>query len=194
MDTNISGWKYYQPGYIHEEFVPYMRDIIQDPWGHYISINTWKQNGCPLEVDPRLVRINRSLAFQKMFDTDPCPNGFMSMPGPRGKDGYCMREPLKGEPVFYTNKAFIAKHQYWDGYTNGTPSDMELQNRPSEPTDLRSVNPFTGMYTIYYPGKERDAPIRYARPLVDERIQYDHNWSLPERKGYASLPTTDSYL
>ena len=83
----------------------------------------------------------------RLFENDPCPPGWK-------KDtqnlGYCVAEPLRHEPVFYTEKAFIAKKQYFDG-----PSEQGVvprnggYRRVSEQTDMRSVNPLNGHYTVY---------------------------------------------
>src|SRR5437868_4272621 len=127
METNLSVWDYYQPGFVHPEFVPYLREKVKDGWGNTVSINTWEKQGCvPSMVEPALVRVNKGLTFQKMFDSDPCPNGFT-----KAADSYCVREPLKGEPVFYTDKAFVAKRQFWNGYGDINPGPR----RVSEQTD-----------------------------------------------------------
>jgi len=186
METNTSVWHYYQPGFVHPEFFPYLREKVEDYAGNIVSINPWEKQGClGTLVDPALVRVNKGLTFMRQFDSDPCPNGFT-----KGPDSYCFREPLKGEPVFYTNKAFIAKKQYWDGYG--------IQNhgarRVSEQTDMRSVNPYSGQYTVYFNPSQWSAPRKYSYPVPDTHYQYDRSWNLPSERGYANVPTTDSYL
>lgn len=188
METNNSVWKYYQEGFVDELYVPYLRKIVTDPRGNKVSINTWEKQGCPQLVDPDLVRKDWGLRFQRLFDTDPCPLGWTS-----GPDGYCFREPLKHERIFYGEKAFLPKIQFWDGYANGV-SRPGPSPTVSEPTDMRSVNPLTGQYTIYYPGVDNTANVRYGKPIVNDDIQYDNRWSLPVRRKYAALPTKDSYL
>lgn len=183
MDANGSVWQRYQPGYVDPEFVPYLRSIINDPYGNKVSINTWEKQGCPQLVSEDLVRKNWGLRFQRQFDTDPCPLGWIS-----GPDGYCFREPLKNERVFYTDKAFIAKRQHWDGYTKQLDRDI------SQSTDMRSVNPLTGKYTVYYRSVDSKADTRYAKPIVPDRIQYDNSWYLQPRSRYGELSTRDSYL
>lgn len=186
MESNTSVWHYYQPGFVHEDFVPYLRDKIQDPSGNTVSISRWKRQGCvPGMVEPALVRINKGLTFQRMFDSDPCPNGFV-----KDENSYCVREPLRGEPVFYTDKAFIAKRQYWDGYGVANPGPR----RVSEQTDLRSVNPLNGQYTVYYNPSQWSAPQKYANPVPNTSLQYDRSWNLPRDRGYAQSQTLDSYL
>lgn len=187
METNQPVWKRYNPGYVDEEFVPYLREKIKDGWGNTVSVNPWEKQGCvPSLVEPALVRVNKGLTFQRMFDTPAiCPNGFM-----KAEDSYCLREPLKGEPVFYTNKAFIAKRQFWDGYGVIHPG----VRRVSESTDLRSVNPLTGQYTIYYNPSQWSAPRKYSYPVPDTNRQYDQSWYLPADRGYAHVASTDSYI
>jgi hypothetical protein len=190
MDTNTSVWSYYQPGFIHPEYVPYLKKKVKDGWGNEVEINTWKHQGCDGLVEPALVRVNKGLTFQRMFDTDPCPNGWK-----KAAESYCVREPLKHEPVFYTDKAFIAKRQFFDGYTaNGVRGKIDSLPKASSQTDLRSVNPFTGTYVVYYPGGQFSAQPRYASPRIDDKKQYDTKWSLPSERGYAQASTTDSYL
>jgi len=186
MDTNQSVWSYYQPGYVNELFVPYLRDKVPDAWGNTVSINPWERQGCvPSLVEPALVRVNKGLTFQRMFDSDPCPNGFT-----KADDSYCVREPLRGEPVFYTDKSFIAKRQFWDGYGVANPGARRI----SEQSDMRSVNPLTGQYTVYFQPSQWSARRRYVSPLPDTSQQYDRSWYLPTERGYASLQTKDSYL
>jgi hypothetical protein len=188
METNDSVWKYYQKGFVDELYVPYLRSIVKDPMNNNVSINTWSNQGCSELVSEDLVRKDWGLRFQRMFDTDPCPLGWVS-----GPDGYCFREPLKHERVFYTNKAFIAKRQYWDGY--GQPQPKAPSGSPiSQETDLRSVNPYTGNYTVYYPGIDTKARVTYAKPIKSDLDQYDTSWSLPPQRSYQYLPTSDSYL
>jgi len=186
MESNISVWNYYQPGFVHDDFVPYLKEKVEDANGSIVDINPWKKQGCvPSLVEPALVRADKGLTFQKMFDSDPCPNGFTS-----AGDSYCVREPLKHEPVFYTHKAFIAKHQYWNGYGNANPGARRI----SEQTDMRSVNPLTGQYAVYYNPSQWSAPRKYSYPVPDTKYQYDRSWYLPADRGYAKSSTKDSYL
>jgi len=184
----------YQPGYYPEAYLPYKRDLVRDKWGNTVSINTWAKQASPDIVEPALVRVNKGLTFQKMFDSDPCPNGWK-----KSADSYCVREDLKHEPVFYTDKAFIPKNQYWQGYgdSHSIMGDGPPR-RSSQQTDLRTVHPLTGDYAVYYPSSQWSAPRRYTPvrkdgpgPVTD---QYDKSWGLPAERGYATLHTTDSYL
>jgi hypothetical protein len=187
MDINLGVWDYYQPGFVHPEFAPYLRKKVKDRWGNTVSLNTWEKQGCNALVEPALVRANWGMTFQRMYETDPCPTGFRKAPG-----GYCVQEPLKHEPVFYTDKAFIPKIQYWSGYTDRSLPDQ----RVSQQFDMRSVSPLTGQYEVPFLPQITGDRTRYARPqsVYPENERFDHSWHLPRQRGYQGLPTTDSYL
>lgn len=177
MEYNETIWSTYQPGYVDPMYVPYMRTYIKDPWGNNVSTNTWQQqslqeptrcskpvvdnfrgrecidskgnkffksgySGSPTGiVDPALFRLNWGMSFMNMFADDPCPSGYEKAPG-----GYCVKSSRDAEPVFYTDKAFVAKNQYFDSYAD----TRNKERRTSQQTDLRSVNPLTGQYTVYF--------------------------------------------
>jgi len=163
MNFNQSLWAAYQPGYVHPDFVPYMRYPVQDDQGNVVMLNTWKQQGPSCQsVNPGLVRKNWGMRFALKFPNDPCPSGFV-----KGDDQYCYTRELDYEPVFYTKKAFVAKNQYLDGYTEPN----RAPRRVSQPTDMRSVNPLTGKYEIFY---------QPCPSSVDGK--------------YGLAPTSDSYL
>lgn len=191
METNNSVWSYYQPGFVDPLYVPYQRTITKDAWGNEVSINTWQKQGDPFLTDPGMVRRNWGRRFMRMFDDDPCPPGWV-------KNGsYCVRSDGHFKPVFYTDDAFIAKNQYWAGYTDSNFVSQPHQKRGrrvSEQTDLRSVNPLTGEYEVYFLPSTTKARVRYVSPLVDTHKQYDPNWALPTERSYANLATKDSYL
>ncbi len=191
MKTNTGVWSAYQPGYVHPEYVPYLRKKTFDKWGNEVQINTWEKQGDPTFVEPALVRVNKGLTFQLQFSNDPCPNGFS-----KADNSYCVRQPLKHEQVFYTDKAFLPKRQYWGGYADdeAISNTSDGKRQTSNTFDLRSVNPFTGNYTVYYPGHTSAAPVRYGKPVINTRKQYDQSWDLPAKRGYATLHTNDSYL
>lgn len=195
MLTNEGVWDYYQPGFIHSEFVPYLEYKDTDAWGNKIKINRWEKQGPATTVQPELVRINKGMKFQKLHEEDPCPNGFQK---DKNNIGYCEIAPLKYEPVFYTNKAFIAKRQFWQGPGDYTPAHGELDRNEgfrkiSEQTDMRSVDPLTGRYTVYYQPVMSASKNRYANPVPGPE-KYDKSWALPRQSGYAKMATRDSYL
>lgn len=191
MIANESIWHYYQPGYVHPSYVPYLRKKVIDRWGNEVSINTWEKQGGPAMVEPALVRVNKGLTFQRMFDTDPCPSGFT-----KAENSYCVRKPLVNEQVFFTDKAFIPKKQYWGGYADSEKvmNDTTPGDRSSSNFDMRTVHPFTGDYTIYYYSNKPVSPNRYGRPVMNTNKQYDQSWNLERHSGYAVLHTQDSYL
>lgn len=172
METDLNTWDYYQPGWVHPDFVPYMRKEITDAYGKKITVNSWQQQGSPLNVNPALVRKNWRLNFLRKSGYDPCPPGFHKAAG-----GYCEQDWIEEEhiPVFYTDKAFIAKRQFWakdQSLVRGQP----MPPLSSSQTDLRSVNPITGKYTIYYdPVKREDRkktskqqPTQYIRSATKD--------------------------
>lgn len=184
MEHDQTIWQMYQPGYVDPMYVPYMRTYVKDPWGNKISTNPWQvqslnpdtpipvdqfrgQNGYiggPTGiVDPALFRLNWGMSFMNMFQDDPCPQGYEKAEG-----GYCVKYNRDAEAVFYTDKAFVPKNQYFDSYVNTSLQER----RVSEQTDLRSVNPLTGRYTVYY------------RPNVSDT----------RATRYGKMPIKDSYL
>lgn len=192
MKTDVSIWTRYQPGFVDPTYVPYLKTKTVDYWGNQVEINSWKKDPPKTMVQPELIRINKGLRFQRMFEEDPCPVGWQ-------KDteniGYCTVKPLRHEPVFYTGKAFIAERQFFDGPADsgGVRERNEGHRRISEQTDLRSVNPLTGEYQIYYEPVQSSAKNRYVNP-VPPPVKYDTSWNEPRQSSYAKLSTSDSYL
>lgn len=194
METNISVWSRYQPNFIDPAYAPYLRKKVIDRWGNEVLINTWEKQGCKALVEPALVRVNKGLTFQRMFDNDPCPSGFTKS---KTEPSYCVRVTPKHEQVFFTDKAFIPKKQYWAGYSDaeGTRNSTDPNIwAPSNSFDLRTVHPLTGEYTIYYESNKAAAPVRYGRPVMNTRKQYDPSWYLKRTGSYATVDATDSYL
>lgn len=202
MENNYSIWHQYQPGWVHPDFIPYMRFPMKDDQGNTIPINTWKEEGIfPYGpsygrgeypngmIHPALIRKNWGLIFAKRFPDDPCPPGFVPVdPEPNssgldgygtvgGGSGYCYPFKPEHSGTFYTDKAFIAKRQYWDSYIE---PDMTSQtpNRVSESFDMRSVNPLSGNYTIYYTTSNGGDIKNNSRTKTN----------------YGRNPTSDSYL
>lgn len=192
MDTNSSVWKHYQVGYIDDSFVPYLRESTADAWGNKVEINNWKGPMPESTVQPELVRINKGLSFQRLFSNDPCPPGWKNDPETLG---YCVADELRHEPVFYTDKAFIPMKQYFDGPADkaGVVPRNGGYRRISEQTDMRSVNPITGHYTVYYQPNNSSARTRYVNPTPGPEM-YDSSWNKARQNRYASMATKDSYL
>jgi hypothetical protein len=218
MLTNESVWHHYQnhgdTPYVSPLFIPYLREVVRDKWGNDVEINTWQKLGCGSTesnalFSPELVRIAKDVEFQRMFSDDPCPDGWVPAPetGPQSayrqgetpataaKVGYCVRAPLKHEPVFYSKKAFIPQRQYWNGPAKNVCEQATVGRRISEQTDMRTVSPFTGNYEVYYNPVMASSNTRYAPPIPpNPKGKYDQSWALPRQSRYASMATTDSYL
>ena len=204
MQDDTGVWAHYTPGFIDPLYVPYLREKVKDRWGNEVEINRWKKQGSPAMVQPELVRINQGLAFQRMFESDPCPIGWTKPKNNEGPPGYCYQAPLRHEPVFYTDKAFIAQNQYWqgpaDGFgSDGTSASNGVRNRNqnhrtiSEQTDMRSVDPTTGDYKVYFHPVVANSQVRYVTPTPGPE-KYDGSWNKHRQHQYAQMATTDSYL
>lgn len=196
MEANKSVWHYYQPGFVDPEYVPYTTKKVKDMWGNEVAINTWQKQGYPGLVDPGMTRINWGRRFMRLFENDPCPPGWKKAP-----DSYCVRDDGYFEPIFYTEKAFIPQRQYWDGYSNapevqvGPDNTQKGQRRQiSQQTDLRTVDPFTGEYVIYYPGVQNRNPVTYVSPNVNTSKQYDGTWYHNAQPPYRTNAAADMYL
>jgi len=173
MESNIPVWSYYQPGFVHPEFVPYLRYPVKDDQGNTIYINTWEDQGYANGlVNPYIVRKNWGMAFARKHEDDPCPPGFIP-----GEGGYCFPYQPENEAIFYTKKAFIPKRQYWKSYVD----DSRAPQRVSESFDMRSVHPMTGEYVVYYEGCN-DRPYGGMNKTPATNTRYGRN------------PTKDSYL
>ena len=116
-------------------------------------------------VNPDLVRAGWDVGFQLLHPQDPCPDGWQ-----KEADGWCRRQEQPYEPVFYTDKAFIARTQFPNGYSRPYRGE---RRRISEQTDLRSVNPLTGQYQVSF------------QPVVHRKTTSTN---------YGGLPSKDSYL
>lgn len=170
MDHNESIWDRYRPGYVDPLYVPYLRTTVKDPKGNYVNINTWEKIGYSNGmVSPDLVRINWNTSFARKHAYDPCPVGFRS-----GEGGYCFPMQPEHEPVFYTEKAFLPKRQFFGSYI-----DQNRTKRVSDSFDMRSVSPFTGKYTTFYEGTEDRS--------------YAGNSKKRNGTIYGKNPTSDSY-
>lgn len=187
MQTNLSTWHYYSPGFLDPLYVPYQKKYVKTPFSDGCGkqndgntgivsengvpggegecpINTWEQQGyADGLVHPELVRKGWGKSFQLQTAYDPCPYGYS-----KGQDGWCYPVYPEYEPIFYTKKAFIAKNQYFDG--SYPKHESELPGHYSN-FDMKSVHPNTGRYMIYH----RSVPA-------------------PQRKDYGGLRVGDSYL
>lgn len=210
--NNISVFDYYKKDWVHPEFVPYLRANRVDNWGNKVDVNLWSHQGAPQLVDDQLTRINYGMRFQRMWESDSCPPGWKKAPPHAdGKpSAYCERDNLPFQPVLYTDKAFIAKRQNFNGYTkpniqaqkvmnarsdnqpqlNMTYNDLK-QTNVSDTFDMRSINPFTGHYVEYFGAKPHHRT-RYINPNAVDGLRGE--WYRNEQSNYGSLPMSDSYL
>lgn len=180
MDLNLPVWSYYAPSFVDPLFVPYLKFERKDDKGNLVPINTWEKQGVSDGlVNPDIVRKNWGMTFMNKFSNDSCPPMFEKYPIEDG--GYCIPRKLGYRPLFYTEKAFIPRNQYYQSYT----IPLKQLPRVSESFDMRSVNPFTGHYSIYYdsvPGYYNKENNNYSGSSSNSATQYGR------------LPTSDSYL
>jgi hypothetical protein len=110
--------------------------------------NRWKDanQGEPPVIYPELVRQGWGMKFQKMFDHFPCPPGFNNI-----GDGFCAPYVPENESIFYTDKAYTVRDQYWKGYTQAPMCSNNDRIHRHSPFDQNSVNPFTGEFQTYFP-------------------------------------------
>lgn len=210
--NNNSVYSYYKKDWVHPEFVPYLRSVRTDTWKNKVDVNLWSHQGAPQLVDDQLVRINKGMSFQRMWDSDPCPVGWKKAPNhiDDKPSGFCEKDNPPFESVFYTDRAFIASKQNFDGYTkpnrhakkvmnarsdnqprlNMTYSELQPTN-VSDTFDMRSVSPFSGKYQIFFNSKPHHKT-RYINPNAVDGLRGE--WYRNEESYYGSLPTSDSYL
>lgn len=210
--NNNSVWSYYKKDWVHPEFVPYLRANRKDQFKNTVDTNIWEKQGSPALVNDQLTRVNYGMRFMRQFETDVCPPGWKKAP-PHANgfpSAYCERDDLPSQPVFYTDKAFIAKNQNFKAYTkpnihskkvmNARASEQprlnmtynELQpSNVSDTFDMRSINPYSGKYTTYFDSKIHNKN-RYVNVNVVDGLRGE--WYKPRESGYGSLPMNDSYL
>nr|QBK85741.1 MAG: hypothetical protein LCMAC101_03360 [Marseillevirus LCMAC101] len=168
MEINQSVWDYYPKDdsyFIDPLYVPYQSTPVMTEYG-VCPANGWKKQGYPTGfVNPGLVRRGWGLDFTKMHpDKDhQCPQGWSP-----AEDGWCVVNQPEFEGIFYTDKQFAPKYQYWDSYA---PRILDPNKRQLNSFDQRSINPFTGNYVMYFNSKPNGL-----------------------RSKYGHLPARDSYL
>ncbi len=167
MEYNGDIWSQYPKDdkyYIDPLYVPYQKTPIKTECG-VCPYNGWKKPGNPLATNPALERRGWGMDFVKMHpDKDhQCPYGWTP-----AEDGWCVSAEPEYEGTLYSDKAFVARWQYWDSYA---PRLKDPSKRQTNSFDQRSVNPFTGNYVIYHNSKPNAL-----------------------RGKYGHLPARDSYL
>ena len=169
----------YAEGYVDPLYTPYTGDCLRPS----------------PEAGGRNSSTHNNLDFMRLHADDPCPPGFEQKPAPgrdprSGRRGesrdaacpdhnpnllFCRKKTLTHEPVFYTDKAFVAKKQYPRGYADCVTSDRYV----SQPTDMRSVVPHgvpcsndqraprdAGQFRVSHFPVDSSAGTRYERPYV----------------------------
>lgn len=156
MNVNLPVWGYYNRNdskFTDPLYVPYQKKLVDTPDGT-CEVYGSKKLGSEHMVDRRLVRKGWGHSFMLQHpDTDQCPHGFT-----KGKDGWCAEnEPEFGDHGLYSEHAFVAKHQYHDGYAPRNPKRTEINN-----FDMRSINPYTGNYVMYHTSRPSEDKNKYG--------------------------------
>lgn len=164
VEVNLPVWSYYpddDSGFVDPLYAPYQRSTVSigsgGP-GEMCPVNTFARQGeVGLLVREELVRKGKGLSFALAHpDTDSCPAGWTKDP----VTGYCDANVSEyGNHGLYSKDAFVAKYQYWAGYTSKlTPADREISSMEG-----RSVNPFTGSWVQYLNPRPSESTTRYGR-------------------------------
>ena len=174
MEVNLPVWKYYEDGFVDPMYVPYQKSWtqIRNNCGDCVDwpTNTWQK--FPIGgglASAGQTRRGRGLTFQLEHPDDPCPMGWKRADCGEVDTGYCVKEELEFEPVFYTEKAFIPKNQYWNGYDSCSKGyNSEKLNCPKkgcgidgDALSMRSISPYTGKW-MPYKGKPNKTTSKYA--------------------------------
>ena len=171
MEANLPVWKYYEKDFIDPLYALYQQKLvpgINESTGRKVgvNINPYKRATDPMISNPLLEQRGWGLSFQRQFSNDPCPAGWTP-----GTDGWCFMSDTENDlGIFYTDKAYIAPHQYWLGYTEPATASQGINN-----FDIRSVSPFTGHFQNK-PPSYMDVSIAgtYNRsPVPDSYVPYN---------------------
>lgn len=233
MQTNGAVWPMYAEGYVDPIYTPYTGDCLR-PSSEAGGRNSSTHNNLDFNAVRQIGSSHgEGLDFMRLHADDPCPPGFEQKPAP-GKDPRSGRRSPRGsgdqvrpdhnpnllfcrartktlthEPVFYTDKAFVAKKQYPRGYADCVTSDHYV----SQPTDMRSVVPHgvpcsndrraprdAGQFRVSHFPVDSSAGTRYERPYVggctsarpgQDTYPRDPNFGSSR---YQQSGTKDSYL
>jgi len=159
MQINQSVWDYYPQdnSRLYDPlYYPYKKEekCCKNPVtgeDEACQVYPFKEQGCVGSlVNPNLVRRGWGLDFQLLQPGfTPCPNGWT-------KDkttGFCVSNSPEFEGTFYTKDAFVPKFQYHSAYCANPRPNLRVSE-----FDMRSVNPFTGDYVVYFTSKPNAEP------------------------------------
>ena len=148
MNLNLNGWDYYPQNnkkFIDPLYLPYQNVLARsNNDGQMCPMNGFKLDaqGNDLMVNPALVRRGWGMDFQLMHPDNPCPTGWAR----NGGDGWCYQTQENfGKNGLYSEKAFVAKFQYFDAYG---VNPLKVTRGINE-FDNHSVNPYTGDFVVY---------------------------------------------
>lgn len=184
MDTKLSVWDYYKPGFIDPLYRPYKRNNICDLKQDEIRQGCYSisPSGVPKEyqtlsplVRPELTRIGKGLSFQRKHYWNPCPMGWVSYESltEREKEGVKMDED--SDPRLFcfpvskeSENNFYSKNRKASYY-----KDMMVQDFVTVPQSPRLK-------------EQRTGPVGFGG------LPYGYLTSRPQP--YKRLATGDSYL
>jgi hypothetical protein len=171
---------------------PHQQQKVIEGNVYMASVNPWEQANVlpsPALVNPALVRKGWGKSFQRKHSYFPCPNGWTP-----GADGWCVENEPEEIPLFYTDKAFIEKNQYWSGYTapnNRTqqyfgPSETKYRGGPLMESDKSCIERIG-----CGPGNNFGS----APPNTGSTQRFDKRGSyFPKGPFYGNVGAKDSYL
>jgi hypothetical protein len=138
-EMNLPVWKYYEPGFMDPLYAQYIRKPCQTSGSS--TVDKIPIVATPM-FRPELVHRGRGQSFQRLFDTDPCPELWTAYEkmtpeqqaqvkqyfesDPRG---YCFPNIPEFEPVLYTDKSMfygnsiLMKEQYTN-LTSAKPTNQ----------------------------------------------------------------------
>lgn len=135
-------------------FIPYMKTPMCDGRGCPDEVNTWKKLGRYPDINQGTIRKGLGLSFQRMFAADPCPVGWT----PGSGENWCHQAQPEFIPLFYTDKAFLPKNQYWEG---NFQQDCAKRYR-NKNFDNHTVSPFTGLRSQGYIPFQESGMTKYS--------------------------------
>ena len=165
VDINLPVWDYYPPNnsrYLDNLYLPYLKlaktcnnPVTGEP--EECDVYPFKKQGCVgTLVNENLVRKGWGLDFQMLEPGyNMCPEGWTK----DASTGWCTTNEPEFSGTFYSQNAWVPKYQYFDGYA---PQHVGRKPRVSE-FEMRSINPFTGNYVVYFTSRPSLDPHKYGK-------------------------------